>query len=396
MASNKMFFNIYQQFSVWRISVIAILLVIGAGVIFYFNLIGKELEDREEVYARLYAESLRFFIEQEVDASCDYTFVSEVVEANKTIPAIVVIDGKPVNYVNVEELADTTKNYSLEERDAILMDRIALMAEEHAPILIEQEGIKLNLYYSSSEVLKQLRFFPYIILTTFLIFGSLAYIAYNSSRRAEQNRVWVGLAKETAHQLGTPISGLLGWIAVLRTQENFDDSIGDEMEKDIHRLETITTRFSNIGSIPSMKEENIGQFVEQTILYLERRISTKIQWTVKNELPPDHMSKINKNLFEWVIENLCKNAVDAMAGVGQLSVHIFEVKDKVFIDLKDSGKGMTKAQQIKVFNPGYSTKKRGWGLGLTLAKRIIETYHKGKLFVKESEPGQGTTFRIII
>ena len=243
------------------------------------------------------------------------------------------------------------------------------MKSEHEPIAINlrlgiddiEEGQVAYLYYSNSSTLKELKFLPYILLATFLIFGSLAFIAYSSSRKAEQNRVWVGLAKETAHQLGTPISGLLGWIGVLREQENFDQNIGDEMEKDVERLETITTRFSNIGSIPTMKEENLGQVVVETIVYLQRRISTKIKWQINNTLPTENLTMINRHLFEWVIENLCKNAVDAMAGIGELHISVSETAGKkVSIEIRDTGKGISKQNQRKIFRPGFSTKKRGW------------------------------------
>ncbi|MGR3811769.1 sensor histidine kinase [Jiulongibacter sp. NS-SX5] len=404
MASKKIFSNIYSQFSGARIIVIGVLLAIGGGVLYYFNQLGKALEEREKTYATLYAESVRFFIQQGINSPCDYTFVSDVIAANESIPTILVDEtGTALDYKNIKELSDSTKTITPEGETAILKLKIDEMALEHEPIAISlgddqdsENNDTLYLYYSSSLTLKELRYFPYILLATFLIFGSLAFIAYSSSRRAEQNRVWVGLAKETAHQLGTPISGLLGWIGVLRSQPEFDQNIGDEMEKDVLRLETITTRFSNIGSVPTMKEANLGLLVKETIGYLERRISTKIDWSFENTVPADHMTLLNRNLFEWVIENLCKNAVDAMAGVGSLDIKVFPQNEKVIIDITDSGKGISKSNQRKIFNPGFSTKKRGWGLGLTLAKRIIETYHNGKLSVEKSEIGKGTTFRIVI
>ncbi|KPM48897.1 sensor histidine kinase [Jiulongibacter sediminis] len=404
MYQNRLFFNLNQQLSRSRIIVITVLLTIGAGVLYYFNQLGQALEEREKTYAFLYAESIRFTIEQGINSPCDYTFVSEVVAANETIPTILVDqDGVALDQRNIPELSDTSKVLSAEEENAILQRKIEEMALEHEPIAISlnidgsaENAENMYLYYSSSLTLKELRYFPYILLATFLIFGTLAFIAYSSSRRAEQNRVWVGLAKETAHQLGTPISGLLGWIGVMRSQPGFDQTIGDEMEKDVNRLETITTRFSNIGSVPAMKEENIGLVVKETIGYLERRISTKINWSFENTVSLDTMTSINRNLFEWVIENLCKNAVDAMAGVGSLQISVFPHQGKVGIDITDSGKGISKSNQRKIFDPGFSTKKRGWGLGLTLAKRIIETYHNGKLTIYHSEIGKGTTFRIVL
>ncbi len=398
MTKNRFFFNMSDQLSGWRLVIISVLMLVGAGVLYYFNQLGQALEDREKKYAALYAESVRFFIEQGLDSPCDYTFVSEVIAANESIPAILVSDGEVINIVNVPELIDSTKHFSPKERKAFEDEMILEMAAEHEPIEIDLlDGQRGYLYYSSSTTLKELKFFPYILLATFLVFGTLAFIAYSSSRKAEENRVWVGLAKETAHQLGTPISGLLGWIGVLRDSDGFDQTIGDEMEKDVYRLETITTRFSNIGSVPTKKEENVGLVVEETTTYLRRRISTKIDWHVTNSLPAEVLTKINRHLFEWVIENLCKNAVDTMAGVGELHVTIYQKPNgKVQIDIRDTGKGISNANQRKIFRPGFSTKKRGWGLGLTLAKRIIETYHGGKLFIKQSELEKGTTFGIIV
>lgn len=396
MAKNNLFFDLYARFATMRTIVITLLLVVGAGVLYYFNQLGVALEDREKRYATLYAEAIRFFLEQGIDSPCDYTFVSDVVDANETIPTIVMSQGIAIDYKNIPELADSTHSYTKAEEEQLLIRKMAEMELEHEPIPIDIEGAeKAYLYYSSSSTLKELRYFPYILLSTFLIFGSLAFIAYRSSRRAEQNRVWVGLAKETAHQLGTPISGLLGWIGVMRTYDGFDQSIGDEMEKDVMRLETITNRFSNIGSVPTLKPELVSTVVHETITYLERRISTKINWSFVNNLKEESPVMMNRNLFEWVIENLCKNAVDAMAGVGSLAIEIKPLgKNHIAIDITDTGKGMSISTQRKIFNPGFSTKKRGWGLGLTLAKRIIETYHSGKLIVKSSEVNKGTTFRI--
>ena len=403
MPGTPTFFDIYKGLTFTRLVAISILFLIGAGILYYFNRLGKVLDQREKRYAALYAEAIRFTIEQDIEDDCDYTFVSEVVDANESIPTILVTNGIPTYYRNIPELEDSAKTASLSEKNLndILYLKIAEMKEEHEPIEILMGGgpstQRAYLYYSSSLTLKELRFFPYILIGTFLVLGSLAYIAYNSSRIAEQNRVWVGLAKETAHQLGTPISALLGWIEVLRTYDNFDGEIGKEMEKDILRLETITNRFSNIGSVPVMKPENIGELVIHAAGYLEKRISTKVHWEVKNHLPRPVLIPINKNLFEWVIENLCKNAVDAMSAEGVLSIDILPLANgNTAIDISDTGKGLSRSQMSKVFKPGYTTKKRGWGLGLTLAKRIIETYHKGRLSIKNSKPGVGTTFRIQI
>lgn len=397
MARREVFANIYEQVTGWRFAVIAFLMIIGIGVLYYFNQLGRQVEEREKKYVLLYAAGIKFFVEKSVESTCDYTFVQEVLEANETVPSILVQNGVPISNVNITELEDTTRQWKPKDKEMILYSKIAEMSEEHPPIELFIGKDKVSLYYSNSLLAKQLRYFPYVLLGIFLIFGSLAFIAYSSSRKAEQNRVWVGLAKETAHQLGTPISALMAWVEVLRSNPEFDASIGDEMEKDVKRLETITTRFSNIGSIPQMSEEKIAPLVEQTLTYLGRRISTKVKVHFESQLPDNLKVKLNTHLFEWVIENLCKNAVDAMGGIGELYVKLTPIgKNNIAIDIKDTGKGISKNNLRKVFRPGFSTKKRGWGLGLTLAKRIIENYHDGKLFVKETQVDKGTTFRIVL
>lgn len=378
--------------------VLTVLLCFVVGVLFYFNKISKTLEEREKAYVFLYAQATAFLAsEQNSSIDCDYTFVSDVIAANTTVPVILMMDNEINGYANIEELKDPNKIWTDKERIAFLTETINEMKSQNEPIELTAGEHQGFVFYANSSTLKTLRFFPYIILSTLFVFGGLAYISYSSTRKAEQNRVWVGLAKETAHQLGTPISGLMGWIEVLKTYPDFDHSIGDEMMKDVLRLETITSRFSNIGSVPSMKEEDIGHLVETTTEYLKRRISTKINWTFENNLENPFIREVNKNLIEWVIENICKNAVDAMAGVGSLKISINKFDNrKISIDISDTGKGMSMAVQRNIFNAGFSTKKRGWGLGLTLAKRIIETYHKGKLLVLSSEIDKGSTFRIIL
>lgn len=397
MARREVFVNIYEQITGWRFVAIIVLLLIGTGILYYFNQLGETLDEREKKYARLYAEGIKFTIEQSLNSSCDYTYVQEMLEANETVPMILVTNGVPSNYQNIPELDDKTKKWTDNEILDFKYNKVAEMQQEHEPIEFVVGKDKGYVYYSNSVVVKQLRYFPYILLGTFLIFGSLAYIAYSSSRKAEENRVWVGLAKETAHQLGTPISALMAWVEVLRSNPEFDASIGDEMEKDVNRLETITTRFSNIGSIPQMNQEKIVEMVEQTLKYLERRISTKVKVHFASHIPADTAVEVNRHLFEWVIENLCKNAVDAMVGKGELFVSILPLnKNRIAIDVTDTGKGISKSNLRKIFKPGFSTKKRGWGLGLTLAKRIIENYHDGRLYVKETQIDKGTTFRIIL
>lgn len=396
MAKNQVFFNLYGQLSGWRLAFISFLLLLGGLVLYYFQQLGISLEEREKKYAQLYAESIRFFLEKDLSSDCDYTFVQEIVMANETVPSILVLDGSPSQYVNIPELDDST--LTTQQKEIMIYRLINEMRAEHPPVSFQLEGSVGYVYYANSAIVRQLRYFPYILLATFLIFGLLAFIAYSSSRRAEQNRVWIGLAKETAHQLGTPISALMAWIEVLRSNPAFDPSIADEMTKDIDRLDTITTRFSNIGSVPQRKMEPVAFLLERSLGYLSKRISTKVKVQFHNELIDPHQEiELNKPLFEWVVENLSKNAVDAMAGVGQLDVTIRSTaKGRIQIDFKDTGKGINKLHLRKVFQPGFSTKKRGWGLGLTLAKRIIENYHGGQLFVHETALDKGTTFRIVL
>ncbi|MDB5242209.1 MAG: histidine kinase, partial [Spirosoma sp.] len=286
---------------------------------------------------------------------------------------------------------DETQQFLRQKRDE--------MRKNHMPLVVEiGKGQRGLVYYNNSGLLRQLAYFPYALLAILTALGVLAYLAFSSSRRAEQNRVWVGLAKETAHQLGTPMSSLMAWVEYMRSDPaQFDRSITDEIEKDVQRLETITARFSSIGSVPTLKEENLNEVVKQFTSYLSKRISTKVSMSVASQLPAGQTVRMNKLLFEWVIENICKNAVDAMKGVGELRINMIPLPhQEVAIDITDTGKGISKTNMQKVFNPGYSTKKRGWGLGLTLAKRIVEEYHDGRLYVKSSEKGKGTTFRIVL
>ena len=403
MRQREVFIDIYEQIMGVRFVLIIFLLFIGGSTLYYINNLVSKLEQREEKYVTLYAKTLEFFIQSSQNNNCDFTFVQETLDANGTVPSIVFMNGSPSDYRNVKELEDKSRKWTAKEKEDFLYQKIAEMSKEHKPIEMVLGGRdKGYVYYSNSLLIRQLRYFPYLLFAAFFILGSLAFIAYSSSRKAEQNRVWVGLAKETAHQLGTPITALMGWVELFKIDENFDQSIAHEIEKDIKRLEMITTRFSSIGSIPVMKNENIPEILQQTLDYLKVRISTKVKMSFESELTEKQLKfaenvKINRPLFEWVIENLCKNAVDSMGGIGDLHLKLLLLDKKhLAIDVSDTGKGIPKANLRRIFKAGFSTKKRGWGLGLTLAKRIIENYHNGKLFVKETTIGKGTTFRIVL
>lgn len=308
--------------------------------------------------------------------------------------------GNIINYTNVT----MDPQWSSERKELELRKELAKMkaAFPAIPIVLRDPttGEKFGqqfVYYRNSFLLTQLVAYPYIQLSVIAIFAFISYLAFNYSKEAEQNRVWVGLAKETAHQLGTPLSSLMAWIEVLRDDPQIrGKGIVEELEKDIIKLRIVTERFSSIGSTPTLKEENVHQLINNVVSYLQPRLSTKINFEVY-ALSESIKAMVNAPLFEWVVENLCKNGVDAMGSSGTIAIKILRGSDrKVFVDISDTGKGMAKSLIPNVFRPGFTTKKRGWGLGLTLAKRIIEIYHRGKIFVKHSEENQGTTFRIVL
>lgn len=316
------------------------------------------------------------------------SFFQEVVTNTASIPVIITdsTEKEVVIYGNVDE--------KVIEDQADCAQLIQKMKSENNPIeIIFQDKGKCYVFYEESSVLTKLRYFPYIQLLIILIFVITAYLLFSFARRSEQNRVWVGMSKETAHQLGTPISSLMAWTELLK-EEPIDQSIVAEINKDVYRLDTIARRFSKIGSVPELQEENIVEVVSQFIDYLRTRISKECQIVFHAEANPIILP-INRYLFEWVIENLCKNAVDAMDGKGTITIRISAEKS-VYIDIEDTGKGIPQKLQNTIFNPGYTSKTRGWGLGLTLAKRIIKEYHKGKLFVKSSTVGKGTVMRIAL
>ena len=390
--------DIYSQNNALKIIVALNLLLVGSASMLFTSRIITRLETREEQYMQLYGKALGYVI-QGADNQENVNFIyNNIIQTNgsNAIPVIYKDEhGEPAQSLNIE----FPDNLSAADKRTYLIEQMQEMRANHYPIKVDLKDGNFGLiYYNNSLMLNQLRYFPFALLATLAALSVLAYLSFSSSRRAEQNRVWVGLAKETAHQLGTPLSSLLAWVDYMRTDpDHYEAEVTDEIEKDVQRLETITARFSSIGSIPTLKDENLDEVITQFTNYLARRISTKVKMTVESNLPATLMVRINRLLFEWVIENVCKNAVDAMGGIGELRIRMLPLpNDEVAIDISDTGKGMSKGSMSKVFAPGYSTKKRGWGLGLTLAKRIVEEYHNGRLFVKSSEVGKGTTFRIVL
>ncbi len=390
--------DIYNNRSKFKIAILIIALIIGGASIYYTQRLVNRLAEREQRMIDLYAKGLKYVVDPSNEGSLSFLF-QEIIEANNSVP--VILTDQYENPISDKNLDSIRPDAAPEEREQFYREEIKEMKKQHPPIVVEiAPGLKNYIFYKNSYLLRQLLYYPYVQLTIIAIFAIIAFLAFSYSKNAEQNRVWVGLAKETAHQLGTPLSSLMAWQELLKEDPKYQqDEFVVELEKDIRRLEMITARFSNIGSIPTLRSENILNVVQDTIQYIKTRVSIKVKFSVKTELPTDTAVKINKPLFDWVIENVCKNAVDAIGntGIGEINIKIsgFE-NNKVAIDISDTGKGIPRSRFNEVFEPGYTTKKRGWGLGLTLVKRIVENYHAGKIFVLNSEIGKGTTFRIVV
>ncbi|MTI38968.1 sensor histidine kinase [Fulvivirga lutimaris] len=392
-------FDIYSNKSRIKWIVLAFSVVISFSSIFYTSILVEQLQDREKRQIELFAKALEYTVNESQNNNL-YFITEEILFQNNSIPTILVDENDSItSYRNIDlDGVSESQTYNT------LRDRLESMKGTFDPVEIRLRDKDTNeiydvqyIYYENSFLLTQLTYYPYIQLSVIAIFAFISYMAFNYSKAAEQNQVWVGLAKETAHQLGTPISSLMAWMEYFKDDEDFKNkSLIDELDKDIRKLQVITERFSNIGSTPVLNNEALEPLIKNIIAYLKPRISPKVNISVL-ALTPNIMGMVNPPLFEWVIENLCKNAVDSMGGSGSIFINILKGSEKrIFIDIADTGKGIQKSKIKQVFNPGFTTKKRGWGLGLTLAKRIIEVYHEGKIFVKVSEEGQGTTFRIVL
>ena len=368
--------------------VAAVVIAVASLVVSHFLVSDLSKEERNKM--ETWAQALHTL--NNANENTDLSLVLSVLQGNNTIPVVVVDStGMVMDYRNVEISANNRKDsLSLLEKEANRMYRsgrfvkIILTDDPHADYQL--------VCYDESNLLKRLATYPYVQLGIVFIFVVVAIFALLSSKKAEQNKVWVGLSKETAHQLGTPISSLIAWIEILHENYPGDDMI-PEMEKDVKRLELIADRFSKIGSLPEPQPSSLNNVISNVVDYIDRRTSSAVLMTV-NMPNHDVVVRINASLFEWVIENLCKNAVDAMEGKGKIWISVIEDGYDVAIEVADNGKGIRHKDLKSVFKPGFTTKKRGWGLGLSLAKRIVEEYHKGRIFVKESEIGIGTTFRI--
>ena len=362
--------------------------IIVAISMLYTNYLTGKLADEERKKVSLYLRAMEDLSDtDDEDAQfCDFTLHFQILQSNTTIPVMVVNDrGGIDDFINIK--GDTST--------LALQKEVEKMKEEgFEPI----EGFAYSIYYKESTLLKQLRYFPLVQLILIAAFVGFGYMGFNSGRRAEQNRVWVGMAKETAHQLGTPISAIVAWIEHLKMIREDDEETQEvlgELRNDVSRLELIADRFSKIGSAPKLEPVNVYEELDRCRVYMQRRASRKVAFDFPEPNgQPEKTVRINPHLFDWVVENLLRNALDAMESTGKISAEVYEDSDYIYIDISDTGKGIPASKFKTVFQPGFTTKKRGWGLGLSLAKRIVEDYHKGKIFVKRSEEGQGTTFTI--
>jgi hypothetical protein len=375
---------------------IIIALIIALGILYYTQTIVKNLEARERQIAELYAKSIEYIATS--PESSEYSFIFDQIIRTIDFP-IILTDGagNPLYFRNI----DIDPNLPREEQMKEIRKLLSRISTEFAPIKITyRDSIILNyVYYGNSELVARLKILPYVILLVAGLFILIGYLSFSYIKRNEQSNIWVGLARETAHQLGTPLSSILGWLEILRVRIDNGENVSDvihEIENDVKRLNKVTQRFSKIGSKPEFIQTNVAEVINSVVKYFERRIPQSgrtVKITVRGD--KDAQAYINPELFEWVIENLLKNALDAIENsTGKIEIKIQDRKNEVIIDVKDTGKGINMKYRKDIFRPGYTTKKRGWGLGLSLSKRIIEIYHKGKLFLKESKVGKGSTFRI--
>ncbi len=380
--------SFYKNKKIWKLSLLLGAIIIGSFTLFYTYRLTTKLKEEERKKVELWHEAtMQLSLVDAEDSSIPLIF--KVISQNTTIPVIIVdADNEIILHRNIE----------IPQRDSIqyLNKQLDKMMNKTEPIKVDLGNNEFQyLYYQDSFLITELGWFPIIQLLVVSLFIFIAYLGFSSARKAEQDQVWVGMSKETAHQLGTPTSSLLGWVDVLKLKDEKSE-LAIELEKDVQRLQVITDRFSKIGSKPELSDQKILPVVEEIVDYLNRRTPKQVAFEINCVNCGDLKAKLNNVLFQWVLENICKNAVDAIKGEGQVSISISSKNDQIEIDISDTGKGLHRNKFKSVFQPGYTTKLRGWGLGLSLAKRIVEGYHSGKLFVKESEIGKGTTFRIIL
>ncbi len=369
----------------YKILLFIIAILIAGFSLFFTNKLVNHLKIQEKKRIELWAEAYKDILNTDLNQSIS-VISFQLINDNNTIPVIMTNeDGKIISFTNLDSLKASEASY--------LSEQLEIMKSKNQPIVVEFSPTKSNyIYYKDSFILTQLQKYPLYQAILVFLFVITTYILLVISKRAEDNLIWVGMSKETAHQLGTPISSLIAWVELMKIRQQ-DDPMIPEVAKDVKRLEMITERFARIGSEPKLEEHNLSEVIDSAVEYLKPRTSSKVEY-VKNFSEEKLKVNLNISLIQWVIENLCKNAIDAMSGKGTIKVDVYKNKNTFVIDVSDTGKGISKRDQKKVFKTGFSSKKYGWGLGLALVKRIIEDYHKGKIFILKSEIGKGTTFRI--
>ncbi len=400
--------DIYSKKSYWKIGLLSIAAILIAASLYYNNRVAQNLAEEEGKKAKQFAMAFKDLgkrapaLTSKKDSLSfnrwyETGLLSEIIQSNTTIPVIITNEeGKIINYRNLPEHHVTPL---IERNDSTcIVDELNSMKAFGEPIVMSiTKDTDHYIYRKESNLLRQLRWYPYIQLGLLTAFLLVAYWAFNTARRAEQNKVWLGMAKETAHQLGTPLTSLVGWVELMKISDDDNTQmIGGEIDKDVNRLSLISERFSKIGSEPKLLPMDVADIVQKTVNYMRSRASKKVEVTYEMQGTQPINCKISPTLFDWVIENLMKNALDATGPAGKIDVQLIDKGNEVQIDVTDTGKGIPKGNFNSVFEPGFSTKKRGWGLGLSLSKRIVEYYHNGKIFVHQSTVGKGTTFRIIL
>ena len=384
---HSMRFELYTHKNQWKFALLGVAVLIALGTLWYTESFLKDLRAEEDKRALIWAEAVKVIATSSDVAELDLSLV--VIEKNTTIP--IIMTDMDTNIIMWRNLKMPKRN-----EEQFLEKELSEMINAHEPITVQLgQGNVQYMFYRDSSVLTKLRIYPMVLLCVIGLFIAIAYMAFSNVRRSEQNRVWTGMAKETAHQIGTPLSSMMGWIEILRGQQT-DESILQEMEKDVARLITITDRFSKIGSQPQLVPTDFAEMLADALTYLNNRTSNRISLTFSNRLTETALVPLNTQLFGWVIENLVRNAIDAIEGKGEIDVTLDELGNNVVMEVSDTGKGIPAAKVKAIFRPGFTTKTRGWGLGLSLARRIVEEYHNGKISVVRSTPGKGTTFRIVL
>ncbi len=380
--------DIYRKKVIWKFLLLLFAIAIGLSSLFYTQSLVKILKEDEKERIELWAEAQWRLINVSVNSD-DFGFLFSVIENNKTVPVILTDDRN--NIISTRNLPEKIASDSIRVRR-----ELRKMKEENSPIIIDiGNNLHNYIYYRQSLILRKLAVYPYIQLGVILLFITIAYIAFSTSREAEQNQVWVGLTKETAHQLGTPVTSLSAWVDLFESRYPGSEEVKD-LSADVGRLAKVTERFSLIGSKPKLHETDIKELLISVVEYLEKRISSAVKFRIAADGNSTFIAPSNELLLSWVFENIIKNAIDAMKGEGLIILRLQSEPRTLIIDIEDNGKGILKKDYKNIFKPGFSTRERGWGLGLSLSKRIVEEYHKGKIFVEYSEPGKGTCMRVIL